>query len=139
MSTNFERPPETAEAATLPAPGGLSPSRRTDDELPPPPADELARPEPDALPSAALIAATLASLPVGARLVMRCRKDWRVATVSAIEPDCVRLNVASPTGHTYRVRRPHDAPLTYEGALPLLGEVTPAGWRAALARYDARW
>lgn len=84
-------------------------------------------------------AATLAALPVGARLVIRCRKDWRAATVSSVEPDCVRLSVASPTGHTYRVRRPHDAPLTYEGALPLLGEITPAGWRAALARYDARW
>ena len=113
MSTNLERPPETAEAAALPSPGGLSPS-------------EPAAP-------------TLASLPVGARLVMRCRKDWRFATVSSIEPGCVRLSVASPTGHTYRVRRPADSPLAYEGALPLLGELTPAGWRAALARYDARW
>ena len=84
-------------------------------------------------------APTLASLPVGARLVIRCRKDWRTASVSSIDPDCVRLSVASPTGHTYRVRRPHDAPLAYEGALPLLGEVTAAGWRAALVRYDARW
>ena len=84
-------------------------------------------------------AATLRSLPVGARLILRCRKDWRAATVSSIEPDCVRLSVASPTGHTYRVRRPHDSPLTYEGALPLLGEVTSAGWRVMLARYDARW
>jgi len=62
-----------------------------------------------------------------------------VACVSSIEPDCVRLSVASPAGHTYRVRRPADSALTYEGALPLLGEVSPAGWRAALARYDARW
>lgn len=85
------------------------------------------------------MAATLAALPVGARLVIRCRRDWRAATVSSIEPDCVRLNVASPTGHTYRLRRPPDAPLTYEGALPLLGEPTPAGWRASLARYDVRW
>ena len=90
-------------------------------------------------PAASSDAPTLASLPVGARLVIRCRKDWRTATVSSIAPDCVRLSVASPTGHTYRVRRPPDAPLAYEGALPLLGEVTPAGWRAALARYDARW
>jgi hypothetical protein len=82
---------------------------------------------------------TLASLPVGARLVMRCRRDWRTASVSSVEPDCVRLSVASPTGHTYRVRRPADSPLTYEGALPLLGEITPAGWRALLVRYDVRW
>ena len=130
MSTEFERPPQGTEAAALPAPGGLPPSR---------PAEESPTPDPTASPDAVLIAATLASLPVGARLVVRCRRDWRVATVSSIEPDCVRLSVASPTGHTYRVRRPHDAPLNYEGALPLLGEVTQAGWRAALARYDVRW
>ncbi|HLL75288.1 MAG TPA: hypothetical protein VK421_08465 [Pyrinomonadaceae bacterium] len=130
MSTEFERPPRGTEAAALPAPGGLSPS---------PPAEEIHTPDPAASPDAALITATLASLPVGARLVMRCRRDWRVATVSSIEPACVRLSVASPTGHTYRVRRPADSPLTYEGALPLLGEVTQAGWRAALARYDVRW
>ena len=79
---------------------------------------------------------TLGSLPVGARLVLRCRRDWRVATVSSIEPDCVRLNVASPTGHTYRVRRPADATLTHDGHLPILGE---GQWRAGLARYDVRW
>ena len=117
MTTTLERPPasEASDAST----GGLASSG-----------------EPAA---AGAQTATLGSLPVGARLVVRCRKDWRVATVSSIEPDCVRLNVASPTGHIYRVRRPADSPLNYEGALPLLGEITPAGWRAALARYDARW
>ena len=146
MITNLERPPQTAEARTLPAPGGLSPSGHTDEQLAPhPPADRSRAGDDDAHAAdgphagGAPAALTLSSLPVGARLVVRCRKDWRVATVSSIEPGCVRLNVASPTGHTYRLRRPHDAPLTCEGALPLLGELTPAGWRAALARYDARW
>ena len=82
---------------------------------------------------------TLGALPVGARLVLRCRKDWRAATVAAFEPDGVRLNVASPSGHAYRVRRPHDAPISFEGAIPLLGEIPQTGWRPALARYDARW
>ena len=125
MSTSFERPPEDAEALALLATGGLdsSPARAP-------------APTPD---SAAETPLTLASLPVGARLVLRCRKDWRVATVSSVDPAGVRLSVASPTGHTYRVRRPADAALTCEGAIPLLGEVTAAGWRAALARYDARW
>lgn len=79
---------------------------------------------------------TLASLPLGARLVMRCRKDWRVATVAAILPDKIVLSVGSPSGHTYRVRRPHDAPLSFDGMIPLLGE---GHWRAGLARYDLRW
>ena len=83
-------------------------------------------------------AATLGSLPVGARLILRCRADWRTATIASFEPDLARvvLNVASPTGHTYRVRRPADAALTYDGRLPILGE---GQWRAGLARYDVRW
>ena len=82
--------------------------------------------------------ATLGSLPVGARLILRCRADWRAATVASFEPDAARvvLNVASPNGHTYRVRRPADAALNYDGHLPVLGE---GQWRAGLARYDVRW
>jgi hypothetical protein len=83
-------------------------------------------------------AATLGSLPVGARLILRCRADWRAATVASYEPAAARvvLNVASPTGHTYRVRRPADATLSYDGHFPVLGE---GQWRAGLARYDVRW
>jgi hypothetical protein len=82
--------------------------------------------------------ATLGLLPVGARLILRCRADWRAATVASFEPDLGRvvLNVASPTGHTYRVRRPADAALAYDGHFPVLGE---GQWRAGLARYDVRW
>jgi hypothetical protein len=78
----------------------------------------------------------LGSLPVGARLILRCRADWRAATVAAFEPECVVLSVASPTGHTYRVRRPFDSPLAFDGHVPVLGE---GCWRAGLARYDVRW
>ena len=79
---------------------------------------------------------TLGSLPVGARLVLRCRADWRAATVASSEPERVMLNVASPAGHTYRVRRPYDSPLSLDGGIPVLGE---GCWRAGLARYDVRW
>ena len=83
-------------------------------------------------------AETLGSLPVGARLILRCRADWRTATVASFNDDAGRvvLNVASPNGHTYRVRRPADAALTHDGHLPILGE---GQWRAGLARYDVRW
>ncbi len=83
-------------------------------------------------------ATTLGSLPVGARLILRCRADWRAATVASFETHLGRvvLNVASPTGHTYRVRRPADAALAHDGHLPVLGE---GQWRAGLARYDVRW
>lgn len=107
MSVNLERPPDTEALASS---GGLSIS--VENSL------------------------TLASLPLGARLVMRCRKDWRVATVAAILPDKIVLSVGSPSGHTYRVRRPHDAPIVFDGTIPLLGE---GQWRTGLVRYDVRW
>lgn len=85
-------------------------------------------------------AITLGALPLGARLILRCRKDWRTAAVAAFEIELGRavLSVASPSGHTYRVRRPLDSPLSFEGSIPVLGERSNC-WRAGLARYDVRW
>ena len=108
VSVNLERPPETEALASS---DGLS-------------------------VSATVEITTLASLPLGGRLIMRCRKDWRLATVVAILPDKITLTVSSPSGHTYRVRRPHDAQLSFDGTIPLLGE---GAWRTGLARYDVRW
>ncbi len=121
MSTTPERPPanEAPDALT----GGLALSGDPAATGPRPP--------------------TLGSLPVGARLVLRCRKDWRAATIAGFESKedeatpRVVLNVASPTGHTYRVRRPHDSLLSYDGPIPLLGG--EGHWRVQLARYDVRW
>ena len=105
----------------------------------PPEACAAEAPPDGLLPSAeAAPAATLGALPLGARLILRCRADWRAATVASFEPDLGRvvLNVASPHGHTYRVRRPADAALSHDGHRPVLGE---GQWRAGLARYDVRW
>jgi hypothetical protein len=79
---------------------------------------------------------TLGSLPLGSRLILRSRKDWRTAAIVAVNVDRITLSVASPSGHTYRMYRPHDAPLVYDGSIPMLGE---GGWRFGLARYDVRW
>lgn len=117
MSITFERPPDDSAIALL-APGGLSPS----------PAIE-----------AATTATTLGALPLGAHLILRCRKDWRTATVVRIELEKITLSVSSPTGRTYRMSRPPDAALTFEGSVPLLDTGKPSCWRAGLARYDVRW
>jgi hypothetical protein len=125
LKTTRQGPPVASltDAAT----GG--PSLSTLEEFP----SETPRPE-----SAPAEVVTLGSLPVGARLILRCRADWRAATVAAYEVELGRvvLNVASPKGGTYRVRRPADASLSYDGHVPLLGE---GHWRAGLARYDVRW
>lgn len=123
MSITFERPPDDAAAAVaLLAPGGLSSS----------PASEAAIEVVDNAP-------TLGALPLGAHLVLRCRKDWRTATVARIEPDKITLSVSSPSGRTYRMRRPPDTPLAFHGSIPLLGANAASCWRAGLARYDVRW
>lgn len=79
---------------------------------------------------------SLASLPIGSRLILRCRKDWRDATVTAIALEAITLSVCSPSGHTYRVRRPPDSLLIWDGSIPVLGE---GSWRVGFARYDLRW
>ncbi|MFL6208340.1 MAG: hypothetical protein ACJ74W_05790 [Pyrinomonadaceae bacterium] len=84
-------------------------------------------------------ASTLAQLPLGARLILRCRKDWRMASVAAVALDAVTLSVCSPSGHTYRVRRPAAAALTFDGNIPILSDHECAGWRITFARYDVRW
>lgn len=96
---------------------------------------EPSTPEPSPTEAAA---STLGSLPLGARLILRCRADWRAAVVSAFEIELGRvvLSVASPKGGTYRVRRPADAALSHDGHIPVLGE---GHWRVGLARYDVRW
>lgn len=110
MSAQISRSPETETAAV--SPGDLAPSLLPENTL------------------------TLGSLHVGAHLVLRCRKDWRDATVVAVQIDRITLSVGSPTGRTYRVRRPPDTLLTLDGTIPVLGS---GSWRAGLARYDARW
>ena len=80
---------------------------------------------------------TLARLPLGARLLLECRKDWRTASVSFIGATHVALNVCAPSGRTYRLRRPADAVVAREGGLLILGSAT--AWRVHLCRYDMRW
>lgn len=79
---------------------------------------------------------TLAQLTIGARLILRCRKDWRDATITSTFDGIVTLSVGSPSGHTYRVRRPSDSPLSIDGSIPVLGE---GHWRMGRVRYDIRW
>ena len=123
MSTTFERPPDDAAAFALLTSGGLDSS-----------------PVIEAAVESAAVPLLLGALPLGSHLILRCRKDWRTATVIRVEPDKITISVSSPTGRTYRVRRPSDSPLTFDGSIPLLGHTAASScWRAGLARYDVRW
>ena len=88
----------------------------------------------------ALPSATLASLPLGGRLLIRLKKDWRAAAVVKRIDEVVVLSVASPGGHSYRVRRPLDAGLRYDGTIPfLVCEFDAEPWRQNFSSYDLRW
>ena len=110
MSANVQRPSD--EVDFVAASGGLEVSQQTENIL------------------------MLGDLPIGARLILRCRKDWRDAVVAAISIEEITLSVSSPSGHTYRVRRPTDSILSLDGSIPVLGE---GCWRAGRVRYDLRW
>ena len=110
MSANVQRP--LGDAAFVAARGGLEVCQQTENIL------------------------MLGNLPVGSRLILRCRKDWRDAVVAAISIEGITLSISSPSGHTYRVRRPADSILSLDGSIPVLGE---GCWRAGRVRYDLRW
>jgi hypothetical protein len=83
---------------------------------------------------------TLGELPVGSRLVLRCRKDWREAVVSQIYEDKAVLIIWSVSGKTYRVRRPADAAIVFDGKIPVLPvECDEIEWRENLIKSDTRW
>ena len=112
MSASIERP-SNAEETVASLPGGLDSSQTETRPL-----------------------LVLSALPVGARLILRCRKDWRDATVAAVALEQVTLSVGTSKGRTYRVRRPASSTVFQDGPILVLGE---GSWRAGLVRYDVRW
>lgn len=82
---------------------------------------------------------TLDRLPVGARLIVKCKKDWRGAVVSNIGAEKITLIVCSSTGGTYRLRRVPETILIFDGAIPILPNGCEEDWRDNFAKYDFRW
>ena len=82
---------------------------------------------------------TLRDLPIGARLLIRTKKDWRCAVVSKFNDEKVTLIVCSPSGRTYRLRRLLDAEIVFDGKIPVLKFEVDENWRGNFCRYDWRW
>lgn len=83
---------------------------------------------------------TLGELPIGSRLVLRCKKDWREAVVSQFDEDKDVLIIWSVSGKNYRVRRAADAQIVLDGKIPVLPvECDEIEWRENLIKYDTRW
>jgi hypothetical protein len=82
---------------------------------------------------------TLDQLPVGSRLIVRSKKDWRFAAISKVVEERVVLTVCSPGGHTYRLRRGLDTAVVRDGILYILPYDCDDTWRENFTRYDSRW
>ena len=82
---------------------------------------------------------TLRELPIGARLLIRSKKDWRVAVVSQFYEEKATLIVCSPNGGTYRLRRLLEMEIIFDGKIPILKSDLEDSWRDNFCKYDVRW
>lgn len=80
----------------------------------------------------------LADFPIGSRLLVRSKKDWRSAVISKVIEETVTLIVSSPTGFSYRLRRNLQTEIFFDGELPIL-ENSDEDWRENFVKYDVRW
>lgn len=81
----------------------------------------------------------LDELIVGSRLLIRAKCDWRSASVRSIFEEKVILNVASPSGRTYLLRRTSETTVEFRDGIALLTGHENEDWRANLCKQDARW
>lgn len=81
----------------------------------------------------------LSEMPLGGRLMVRSRKDWRVAVVCRIGEEKVVLSISSPSGYNYRLHRVIDSEVAIEGSIPFLIAEDAEHWRENLTSYDVRW
>lgn len=82
----------------------------------------------------------LGEIPIGGRLLVRSKKDWRVAAVSRRFEEKITLTVCSPRGGTYRLHRQYDCEIIFDGKIPILKcEPQEENWRENFSPYDIRW
>lgn len=82
---------------------------------------------------------TLREIPLGGRLLIRSRKDWRVAVVSRINEEKVTLSISSPTGRNYRLHRLPETEIALDCKIPFLLSEEEENWRDNFSSYDFRW
>lgn len=82
---------------------------------------------------------TLRDLPIGARLLIRTKKDWRTAVISQFYTEKATLIVCSPSGRTYRLRRLLEMEIIFDGKIAILKCNLEEDWRDNFSSYDERW
>ena len=82
---------------------------------------------------------TLREMPIGARLLIRSKTDWRSAVVCRFNEEKATLSVCSPTGRTYRLHRNLESEIVFDGVVPVLKIESIDCWRENFTKYDLRW
>ncbi len=82
---------------------------------------------------------TLGEIPLGGRLVVRSKKDWKFAVVSRVGEEKITLSISTPSGRNYRIRSLPDASIGFDGIIPVLIFETDENWRENFSPYDFRW
>lgn len=83
---------------------------------------------------------TLGEFPIGGRLLVRSKKDWRVAVVSRKTVEGrVSISIASPSGHCYRIHRSAEITVSFDGPFPYIPKDDSEPWRENFTIYDNRW
>ena len=81
----------------------------------------------------------LEELSVGSKLLVRAKNDWRNASVRSRVEEKIVLNVISPSGRTYTVRRTPISEIEFIGGVAILTAEQKEDWRENLCKQDARW
>ena len=82
---------------------------------------------------------TLRELPVGARLLIKSKTDWRAAVIARFYEETATIIVCSPTGRTYRLHRKLELEIIFDGKIPILKTDAEENWRDNFTKYDSRW
>ena len=82
---------------------------------------------------------TLRELPVGTRLLLRTRKDWRSAVISRTGETDVALRVCCSSGRTYWTKRDCETAVILEQNILRVETLTKEDWRENFAKFETRW
>lgn len=85
------------------------------------------------------VSTILSQMPVGGRIMVRSRIDWRTAAVSKHGEEKTTLTVASASGRCYRIYRPLDSVVRQDGCIAVLHTEIAERWRENMQQLDSRW
>lgn len=81
----------------------------------------------------------LSDLPLGGRLLVRSKTEWRNASISRIADERIAISVESRRGRTYKIFRHPETEVAKDEMLCYLVCGDPPDWRTHLMHTDRRW